>query len=91
MPFWNTFPCDTATLLLTPTPPPPPLPCCLRVLFLADEPASEFGELGGESFSIGCAPIACEAMDVWPLICDIDGEGDGVSRFVFVVVTESAA
>lgn len=26
-----------------------------------------------------------------PLICDMDGDGDGVSRAVFVVLTESAA
>lgn len=87
MPFWNTFPCDTAALLL----PPPPLSCCFLVRFLADDPASEFGELGGESFIIGWAPIVFEAIDVGPLICDMDGEGDGVSRVVFVVVTESPA
>ena len=38
---------------------------CFLVLFL-DDPASEFGELGGESFTIGCAPIVFVAMGVAP-------------------------
>lgn len=69
---------------------------CFLVRFLAEEPASELGELGGESFSIGCAPIVFEAIDDddggQPLIWGMDGDGEGVKRVVFeAVATDSAA